>query len=231
MRLTHPESLGHMNKLKILTKRLVRASMIGGALIAIGVGAYAGASMLSSDSEKQKQDVENKNRSDKSLVEDLKRQLANSDEADKRFMLLQEKRRTDNYAGGSDALIAYLKNEKLRYKFEPFNLSRLQKATLSDDPQLKNLTNYEVSTRPLQFKITATSDLHVFSFINDLQADVSGILRIDGITFKRLADLSDATIVQLSNGGKLSAVEASIDLTWVTVAPKGTDNPSPTGEQ
>lgn len=209
-----------MNKLKKLSKKLVRAGVIGALLIAVMLALYIGATVFSSGSQKEKQDVENKYKSDKSLEEDLKRQLTNSDEAGKRFVVLQEKRRTDHYDGSSETLIEYLKQAKLRYKFEQFNLSRPQKGTPSDKDQLKNLSNYDISTRPLQFKITATSDLHVFSFIDDLMADIPGILRIDGISFKRSADLSDSTISQLSNGAKVMTVEATVDLTWVTVAAK-----------
>lgn len=209
-----------MNKLKNLMKKLVRAGVIGAMLIAVSLAAYLGATMFSSDSEKEKKAAQDQYQSDKSLQEDLKHQLSNSDEAGKRFMVIQQNRRTANYDGSSDSLIKYLQQAKLRYKFDQFNLSRPQKANPTDKDQLKNLSNFDIGTRPLQFKISAVSDLHVFSFIDDLIADIPGIVRIDNINLKRTQDMNDSLVNMLSSGSKITAVEATVDLTWITVSPK-----------
>ncbi len=215
-----------MSKQKQLSKKIVRTAVIAAIAIAGAVGLYMGVSLATESVDKQKQDMESKLRSDEDKLRGLKDRYDKSGVAEKSFIEIQSKRVAGTpYTSSVEQLVEYLRAAKTRYKFFKFDTTRPPKETPTDRPELANFNNQIIATRPLKFNITAISDVHIFSFLEELRSAMPGFIRVDSITLKRSADMTDGTYSALTNNGSAVAlVEAKIELTWITVSAKDATN-------
>ncbi len=76
----------------------------------------------------------------------------------------------------------------------------------------------------IELKAKAISDVHLFSFIHDIQRNAPGLVRVEKVAMKRLdkVDLTDSAIGTLKTGASPIAVEATITLTWIRFVEKAT---------
>ncbi len=210
-----------MNKYKQLTKLAAKTGISAAILVAICGAFYVGVSMYAENVAKQKSEVEKTVNADSDTLRNLQDQMNKSGEAEKRYAALQEKRETQLYASSIDEFFRFLSQAKTRYLIE--NLVRTvkpPKETPSDKEELKHFKNYDVMVRPLKFQFNAVSDVHVFSFLEDIQASAPGMIRIDSLTLKRVSDMSEVSYTNLTSGSNPLLVDAKLEITWITVVPK-----------
>jgi hypothetical protein len=159
------------------------------------------------------------------LLANLRGQMDKSGEAEKRYVLIQESRSNQNFSAeldGEGGLKNFLTAAKTQFVFSenPKPTLKTAKPALSDKPELSNL-NYNIFLLPrMEFKFQAASDMHVFSFIDDLRRAAPGLVRIDKVELKRTSDMTPAIITQAQTGPMPTLVDATIEFTWIRIVPK-----------
>jgi hypothetical protein len=220
-----------MSKYKELAKKTVKTAIVSAISVAVMIAVYIGISIYAESVAKQKQEVESKLSADKGLRDSLDNQMNKSGVAEKRFAEIQVQRTTVNYEANLDVLADVLRGAKQLYRFANLKIKPAE-SRATDKPDLANF-NYDITVRSrMRLDFQATSDVHVFSFLEDLRASAPGMVRIDMLSIKRTADLSDASISQISSGTTPLLVDVKLEFTWIGIAPKdkkpdaGQPNPS-----
>lgn len=210
-----------MNKYQLLTKQIIRHAIRAGVLLAITGGIYFAASSYEDSVIKQKAAAEAKFTQEDSLLTNLRGQMDKSGEAEKKFIELQGTRSTEDFSASFDVFQSFLIKTKDRYRISAE--IKLAKEEPTNKAELKNFT-YDIFVREnLELTVKAISDAHLFSFINDLQTNAPGLVRINKFELKRsstAADLGDESINKLKTGTYPLLVEGTINLTWIRLAPK-----------
>ena len=210
-----------MSKYQELTKRTVKSAIVASAIVGAFAIVYIGLSMYADRIAQQKTDAANLYNQDSGLVTTLRNQLDKSGEAQKRYAVLQADRNSQDFSGNIEGLKEFLRNSKTRYHFDKVNF-KPQKEVASDKPELANF-NYNIMLQPrVSVQFLAVSDVHVFSFLDDLRRSAPGLIRIDSLKLKRTAELSDATLVQMGTGSIPLLVDATVEFTWIHITPKDT---------
>jgi hypothetical protein len=211
-------------KYKALTKKTTKNAIAALAIIALAGGVYAAVTMYSGRIEIMKTEYEGKLATDNSLLSSLKSQIETSGESEKRYAALQEIHINPSYEVNRDDLMEWLTNARDRYNFASANFTPAV-AVKTDKPELASF-NYDIMVYPrMKLDFSAPSDLHVFSFIDEMRRFAAGIVRIDKVQLTRKGDLEDTVIEQMKKGTVAALVEAKIEFTLIGVA-KRPDNPA-----
>ncbi|MES2985013.1 MAG: hypothetical protein V4735_07495 [Pseudomonadota bacterium] len=211
-----------MNKYKELTKQTVRMTIMALIVVAAAGGVFAAVSMISGNIDKRKTDAESKYASDSGMLTSLKSQLNKSGEAEKRFVAIQLNRPSPDFSSSLETLKDVLSKAKGQYGFGQFTLTRADELP-TDKAELANF-NFNITVRPrMSLTIQAVSDVHIFSFIDDLQRTAPGLIRIESLQLKRTKDMDDAAISQLRGGQLPMQVEGKIEFSQIGVVPKAAD--------
>ncbi len=211
-----------MNKYRQLTKRITKLAAIIVATLLVCGGLLAAASMHAQSSMEQKTSMESKFSQDNSLLGNLRTQLEKSGESQKRYAEIQLNRNSDDFTATIEDLREFLERSALQHGLNKANIKSSKEAA-SDKPELANF-NYTVMLRQrysISFK--AVSDVHVYSFIDDLRRSAPGLVRIDKVEIKRDADLSEVFFSQIQTGTTPLLVDATIEFTWIRMVPKATE--------
>jgi hypothetical protein len=221
-----------MNKQRILKQKATKTAIKGAAVVAVMTGVYFGVTMFAEGSAKNKTDAESQANRSQTLLSDLKSQVDKSGEAEKRFAEIQTARGLEvlstadigtYYDGSFERFRKTLTDTISRHRLADSKLSGSLKEEKTTRPELANF-DYEIFLRPkLKIEFSAISDVHVFSFIDDLKRNAPGLIRIDSVTMERLSDLSDATMVALQSGETPLAVKAAVEFTLFTLDEKKTE--------
>lgn len=209
-----------MNKYQKLLKQLIATGIKCGVAMAIAGAIFAGASTYEASVLQKKKEAEDKLAQDEALLTTLTAQLDSTDTAQKKFIELQGGRDIEDFSSNFEAFQAFLKAAKDRYRLSIEILPT--KETVSDKSELKNFT-HDVMVRPkVELTIKAISDVHVFSFIRDMQSNAPGLVHVEKVTLKRLEknDFNDQTYDTLKSGASPLLVEATIQLTWLRFVQK-----------
>ncbi len=209
-----------MNKYQKLLKQLIATGIKCGVAMAVAGAIFAGASTYEDSVLQKKKEAEDKLSQDEGLLTTLTAQLESTDTAQKKFIELQGGRDIDDFSANFEAFQAYLKAAKDRYRLSIEILPA--KESVSDKAELKNFT-HDVMVRPkVELTIKAISDVHVFSFIRDMQKNAPGLVHVEKVTLKRLEknDLSEQTYDTLKSGASPLLVEATVQLTWLRFVQK-----------
>lgn len=209
-----------MNKYQKLLKQLIATGIKCGVAIAIAGAIFAGASTYEGSVLQQKKEAEDKLAQDESLLTTLTAQLDSTDSAQKKFIELQGGRAISDFSANFETFQTFLKGRKDFYRLSIEILPA--KEAISDKPELKNFT-HDVMVRPkVELTIKAISDVHVFSFIQDMQRNAPGLVHIEKVTLKRLekSDFNEQAYDTLKSGASPLLVEATIQLTWLRFVPK-----------
>lgn len=220
-----------MNKYKQLTSKLVRLGIIAAVIIAVFIGLYVGLSMYADSVSAERKKYENQYTQDRGLLADLRSQMAKSGEAEKRYLEIQADRSNPDFAATMDGpagLNDFLREAKTRYHLDKLTIKPV-KEVVSDKSELANFP-FNVLMRPhLVIQFLAVSDVHVFSFLDDLRRASPGFVRIDKVEIKRSADMTDAALTQMQGGASPLLVTATVEFTWIRIMPKDVKAPAATG--
>lgn len=209
-----------MNKLAQMKKKL---GMLAGIVAAVIAGA-AGIMMVTGGMAESA--VQRKNNADSALsqaqgqLNTMDTQLQQSGEAEKRFVELQLDHPNPDFSLNSDAMKAWMQEAKNRYRFSnSFKLfMALDKPT--DKAELTNL-NFDIAVRdPMRLDVGAMSDVHIYSFIEEMQRTMPGFVRITKMNLERKADMNASTFRQMLAGVNPEMVSGTIQFLWVGISPK-----------
>lgn len=209
-----------MNKYKLLTKQTVRAGVTSAIMIVVCIVIYVGASFYSDSVAKDKTDAENKLASETSTLANLRDQMEKSGAAEKRYAGLQQDRVSQEYYNTPEEFQKILGALAKQYKITDTKIGRWAKEVPSDKPELKNFEKFNIFTRPVHLEMKGISDMHIFSFLQALQAAVPGIIRVDMLSLKNTSEMVEGSFRDMGDGKIPIHVDAIMDLTWITVAPK-----------
>ena len=216
-----------MNKLKALRKTLMREAAIAGAVLGFCFALTLASGMLAASGEKTKNEANAQFAKDQSELSNLKNQINTSGTAEKRFLEISAGRNNDDYVADSDAMKTLLREAKNTFRFaDNFKLT-LAPVKGGDKPEFAGL-NYDVSIRePMRIELSAMSDIHVFSFIQHLQAQAPGIIKFTRMELKRTADMDTVALTAMSGGQIKELADATLEFTWLGVAPKKSNPVTP----
>lgn len=209
-----------MNKYQKLLKQLIATGIKCGVAMAITGAIFAAASTYEGSVLQKKKETEDKLAQDEALLATLTAQLDSTDSAQKKFIDMQGGRNVDDFSANFEAFQSFLKAAKERYRLTIEILA--EKEAVSDKAELKNFA-HDVMVRPkVELTIKAISDVHVFSFIRDLQKNAPGLVHVRKLSLKRLEknDFTDQTYDTLKSGASPLLVEATIELTWLRFVQK-----------
>ena len=216
-----------MSKYTDLRKTTLKtALMFAGAVLTTSL-VYLGLSLVEGSINEQKTSAESKFNADSGLLAALRDQMNKSGEAEKSYSAIQESRVSKSYETDLKTLRDYLSNAREQFKLSDLKMKSAT-SEISDKPELANFThNIQVWNR---FRITfkAVSDVHVFSFLDDLRSATPGFVRIDALEIKRVSDFTDQSLSAIRISGAMPLnVEAKIEFSWIGLSPKN-KTPTPT---
>lgn len=216
-----------MSKYTDLRKTTLKtALMFAGAVLTTSL-VYLGLSLVEGSVNEQKTSAESKFNADSGLLAALRDQMNKSGEAEKSYAAIQESRVSKSYETDLKTLRDYLSGARERFKLSDLKMKSVT-SEISDKPELANFThNIQVWNR---FRITfkAVSDVHVFSFLEDLRSATPGFVRVDALEIKRVSDFTDQSLSAIRISGAMPLnVEAKIEFSWIGLSPKN-KTPTPT---
>lgn len=212
-----------MNKAKQMQKKLVKLAAIVGGILVFSLALMLFTGSLASDAMQRRSTAESARNSESSQISTIRSQIEKSGEAEKRFVEIALNHSSPDYSANTDALKDWLREMKEKYRLgDNFKLT-LALDKPSDKPEFSNL-NFTVTVRePMKLEFGAISDMHVFSFVRQLEQDMPGMLKITKFEMKRNSDLGANSFRELAAGATPQYVEAIIEFTWIGVEPKSAD--------
>jgi hypothetical protein len=219
-----------MNKLKQLQKKLAVEAVIVLAILA-GVGGLMMLTGNMADAAATKKTTADSGLSqDNAQLASVRTQLNRSGEAEKRFVEIQLNRGNLDFTSKTEALRAWMQEATGRYRFPTSTFKiNLPPEVPSTKPELSGL-EYAISVREnAGLTLDAISDLHVLSFIADMQRTAPGLVRLNSIDLERKDDMKPQVIGQMMTGAAPSLVSAKISFNWIGINPKETKSVTPDG--
>lgn len=218
-----------MNKAKYMQKRLVRlAAIVVGIVVFCAVVMFLTGSMAD-DAATRKTTAEGARNSDASQIATIRSQIDQSGDAEKRFIDISLKHSSSDYSANTDTLKDWLRDMKNQYRFsDNFKLS-LASDKPSDKPEFSNI-NFDVTVRaPMKLEFGAISDMHVFSFVRQLEQDMPGMVRLTKFEVTRKTDMDASSFRAMAAGSATEYVTSVIEFTWIGIEPKKqkTDSTAP----
>lgn len=217
-----------MSKLKTLRQHVIKyvAKLFG--VLALCVGAYIAAGSFADSSQEAKTKAEAEVNQLRAQLANMTSQIDKSGKAEKRFFEIASARKNNDYVANSDTLKEWLREAKDSFRFaSDFKLTLAPLANV-DKPEFAGL-NYDVTLRdPMRIELHAMSDMHVFSFMQELLHASPGMVRITKWSIKREKDLDAAALTSMSSGQIIDMVEATIEFQWIGVDVKKA-NPAAAG--
>lgn len=209
-----------MNKAKQMQKKLMKlAAIVGGVVVFSAIAVFVTGS-LASDAQQRKAAAEGARNSESAQIANIRTQIEQSGDAEKRFVAIELNHNSADYSANTDALKDWLREMKEKYRFgDSFKLT-LALDKPSDKPEFSNL-NYKVSVRePMKLEFGALSDMHVFSFVQQLQNDMPGLVKITKFEITRKNDMNTNSFRDMAAGSVNEYVDAVVEFTWVGIEPK-----------
>lgn len=226
-----------MNKARQMQKNLIKLGAVVGGIVVVCVGIMMVTGSMADGANQRKSAAENARNNDASQISTMRTQIEQSGDAEKRFVDISLHHTSGDYSANTDALKEWLREMKDKYRFSDSFKLTLANEKKSDKPEFSAL-NFDVTVRePMKLEFGAISDTHVFSFVNQLQHDMPGMVRVTKLDITRKSDITTASLREFAAGGTPENVDADIEFTWVGLSPKenktdsaaGTAVPAPNG--
>lgn len=218
-----------MNQYRELVKRTARVGVL--ALIVVGIvcGVTAVVFWVSGMVAQNRAEAEGKLSIENARLADLRSQIAKSDQAEKKYEIIMDKRSNDDFSMNQEILYDWLKTAALRYRLTSLKVTRALEVETAR-PELVKIANHAISIRkPIKMEFQAVSDTHAFSFLEDMLKSSSGIIQIISFDLKRKSDITSEVLEGIGRGSTPLLVDVRIEFIWVGVVAKKISalNPSP----
>jgi hypothetical protein len=213
-----------MSKLKQLQKKL----LVTGGIVLVLIGAAAGGMVftgsMATEAETRKSSAESALNQDRSQLSNMKNQLTQSGDAEKRYGEILLKHPDDDFTANNDVLKSWLRNAKEYYRFGDNSFKLIMPLEKPSEKQGLPTVGFDVVERPgMKLELDAISDLHVYSFIGDMLRSSSGLVHLTHVEVTRKGDMNANTPRQLLSGLNPDMVNAVIVFDWAGVREKPVD--------
>jgi hypothetical protein len=209
-----------MLKFKFLVKRLGIETAIMAVLIAFTAGLLLLSGSLSTQATEDKTRAESAMNQDMSQLTSVRNQLEQSGEAEKRFVQIQLARNNLDFSGGTEALKQWLRQAKTQYRFANNFKLNLPPQKPTDKSELSGV-EYNIGVREgVMIELEAMSDLHVFSFVDDLSRNAPGLVKVTGVEIERKEEMTQGVLAQMMGGVAPNLVAAKVKITLIGITPK-----------
>lgn len=209
-----------MNKLQTIKKQVTRqAVMIGGAVIA-AFALMMVTGFLADSALERKNQAQSQYTQAESQLGMMRSQLSKSDDAEKRYTDIKLSRDNEDFLNDTEKLKDHLKEMKDQYRFSDAMRLSISTDKVAENPEFSAL-NYNVIWREdMEMTTGAISDVHIYSFLQDMKRSMPGLIRITHLNLTRKSAMSMQNLAQLGAGNKLDLVDASVKFTWLTIQDK-----------
>jgi len=216
-----------MKKAKRLQKKVVIQAVITAVVIGVGAGMVVGSGMLQEKALARKTAAEGSRNQLQGQLTTMQNQIAQSGDAEKQFLIINSRHASADYSANSDTLKEWLRAAKDQYRLgDGFKLT-LALEQQSDKEDLSTLA-YDVKLRnPVKLELDAMSDMHVFSFLDQMMQQAPGMVSITKFEMTRTQDMEAGAISQMQAGGTPLLVHAVIEFLWVGLEPKASSDAAP----
>lgn len=209
-----------MNKAKQMQNKLVKQAALVGGIAVFCIGAMVFTASLASDALQKKNAAEGTRNNQAAQISTIRSQIDQSGDAEKRFVDIALQHRSGDYSANTDTLKTWLRDMKEQYRFSDTFKLTLAVDKPSDKPEFANL-NYTVTVRaPMKLEFAAISDMHAFSFLDQIEHDMLGMVRITKFEIARKSDMNAKTFSDLALGSAPTDTDVTIEFTWVGIEPK-----------
>jgi len=215
-----------MSRLQSLKKQVTRESaLIGGGVVAAFV-LMMGTGYLSEGAIQRKNMAQSQFTQSESQLGMMRGQINKSDDAEKRYIDIRLDRNNDNFLNDTDELKELLKQMKEQYRLSDNMRLTISADKVSERPEFQAL-NYKVIVRDdMEITTGAISDVHLFSFLQDMNRRMPGVIRIKSFSMTRKSNMSFENLAQLSSGSRIEMTDGTIKFTWLTLEDKNPPKPA-----
>lgn len=210
-----------MNKQKLLMKRISIELGIAVAVLVASAGVMLVTSTLVEASVTAKSKADTATTQQMAQVAAMQSQLDKSGEAEKRFVEIQLNRSNANFTSSTDGLREWARNAKDKYRFANNFKLNVPPPAPSTKSELVGLEFDVTERKPVDVEMEAMSDMHVFSFLDELRRSPPGLTRVTYLSIERKADMDPQVLAQMLGGVAPPLVAAHIQFDWVGINPKG----------
>lgn len=209
-----------MSKQAFLQKLLVKEAAIALAVIVVTVGMMEVTGGIEMDSANSLRQTTSQLNSTSSQLTTMRGQIDKSGSAEKRYVNIRLQRDQEDYAPDNE-----LMRDRLKILKEKYRLGNDLRLALSPEaaPNIREFSplNHNVLVREkMELSFSAMSDIHVFSFLDEFQRTMPGVVRLIGVSIKRDKDINVSILSQMTSGKSPSVVSAKITFLWATLTPK-----------
>ena len=209
-----------MKKQAYLQKLLVKEAGISFGAAGLALGFMLFVSSMEQGAIRSVSQAKTQLNSTNSQLETLRNQIDKSGTAEKRYYEIRSSRDQEDYAQDTDMV-----RDRLRGLTDKYRLSQDLSLTLSVEksPNIASLKalNYDVATREgMTLTFSAMSDIHAFSFLDEFQRKMPGVIRLTKFNIKRTGDLTVGTLSQMTSGTAPKLVDVEMEFLWGTLNPK-----------
>lgn len=208
-----------MEKLKRTKKKTTIQSAIAGAVVAVLGGIYFFADSLATDSSLELAQAQGEAIGIASQIAELERKHQIVKSSLLKFQEYDRHLKNGDYAISREIAFNNLKILNDRYRIMKLMLGIPNDPTSLTDEKFQKKT-LEAKATEVNLTMSAYSDLHVFSFLNDMKTGLPGFFKYDEFSMQRERRVTLDMLAELSRGEKSSVVSCSLKGTWYGIFPK-----------
>jgi hypothetical protein len=217
-----------MNQYKYLMKKVTKTAVSSivsiAALGSICTGIYFAATAVTSESDKVQRDFS----ANQSKLAETSNQISKAGTAETRYNEVIASRESADFSMNQEVLYGWLRNSTTLFRIGGLKFTRAAEVEVIK-PELM-VPNHKISMRqPIKIEFSAISDIHVFSFMEQLVRSAPGVIRMDAFQIRRRNDLSSLTLQAIAKGATPTLVDAKIEFTWIGVMPQDASEKSAGG--
>lgn len=210
-----------MKKFQDLKKSIIKeATVLGGAIVISGGVAFGVASFADSTAQK-KTAMESEITGITGQIQSITDQMQKSGASSAKFLEVFGARSEDQFEVNRKEARNLLAKLREKYRLASLNLT-ISPEKLNEDPAYQNVQS-KVYNSDIKVDAGAMSDVHFFSFVDEMIKTMPGMLRIRSFTLERNRNVEKAVYNEISAGGKPELVKGSIQMDW-----EGFENKKPT---
>ncbi|MBN8543423.1 MAG: hypothetical protein J0M34_04070 [Alphaproteobacteria bacterium] len=215
------------SKLQVLKKQVIREAGLRAGYVVIAFIAMMVTGSFSETASTEKMQAQGQLSASESQLGMMRSQITKTNSAEQRFAELSINRDNEEFVTTTDRLKETLKVMKEQYRLSDAMRLTISQEKISERPEFTGL-NYKILVRDeMEISTGTLSDLHFFSFIQDMQRRMPGLIRIKQMSVLRKSQLSMDVLGQMSTGGKPDVVDGVVKFTWLTLQDA---NPPKTGQ-
>ena len=209
-----------MSKQAFLQKTLIKEGGIALAVVVATIALMEITAGFEADAQNSLRQTRSQLSSTTSQLGTMRNQISESGSAQERYVGIRLQRDQEDYEADNA-----LMRERLVALKEKYRLTDDLSIKLSPEEVVKtrefSALNHEVAIRKeMLLSFGAMTDLHVFSFLDEFQRVMPGVVRLTKMSLVRKKDLDVSVLSQMTSGGNPPLVEAKIEFLWATLKAK-----------